>query len=273
MPREGPANEDLFETELDKQGEYPQEFHSATRLREGTSLFERVRKALPNVPLERLRQPFITLIRNELLLGWDELDLMMRDMGKTDWVPDKGWWLYNGSFVEYLPTGRSKSWPGERNSAIFFNTGAHWSAHRLQQDSQDKADKLYSGMVRARPFRSTDAPLAGEQDGLATDASAQARHHLPIDDRAAFRMLDRPGASLPGHRARSQPTFGDATMVVRLDILPHLRSALGSRSRCSCATRSQSEGRSRSLPQHHRADRTTHRRSFPVRRSSSSPLD
>ena len=148
-----PGASSPFERQADKRGEYPQEFHSQTWLKPDTDFFRQVREALPDVPLQRLKRPFITFVRNELLLDWPEIDSMLKEQGKTDWDPEGGWWLYNASYTEFLPTDRTPKWPGEQNSILFFNTGAHWSANRFKLDDQAVADRMYGRMVRPARVR------------------------------------------------------------------------------------------------------------------------
>ena len=146
-----PGHSSPFAVEVEGRGHYPQEFYPRISLKPGTAFFDRIRAAMPSVPLERLEQPFVTFVRNELLLDWPEIDVKLREMGKDNWQPERGWWLYNASYAELLPKGFSRKWPGERNSIVVLNTGAHWSADRFQMQpvvDQSKAERLYVHMVR-----------------------------------------------------------------------------------------------------------------------------
>ena len=69
---------------------YPLEFEIGLSLRPHTPLFARVQAALPHVPVARLSQPFVRLIRDELLLPWPEVQAMLAEVGHPPWDPMAG---------------------------------------------------------------------------------------------------------------------------------------------------------------------------------------
>jgi len=82
-----------------------------------------------------------------------------------------GYYLYNETHSDWLPTSAPRSWVGERNSIAFVNTGAHWNAALLKWRDQATAERVYAMMVRSRRC-----------DGLTMQV-----------DRVAPQLLSRPG--------------------------------------------------------------------------------
>lgn len=172
---------DLFVESRTMRDGYPQEFWTTVTLNAASPHFARLRAALPHVPDDRFRRPFLHFVRNELLLPWPELQGMLSEYGHRKWDPMAGWYLYNATYEEFLPSDPTPRWKGERNSVVTLNSGAHWNAHRFNLTDQRIADAMFVDMVRrGRSDVADDRP--GRSRVPSSGRPSQARHHLPLDD-------------------------------------------------------------------------------------------
>ena len=197
---------DLFVESRTMRDGYPQEFWTTVTLNPHSPHYPRYRAALPHVPEERLKRPFLSFARNELLLPWPELQGMLSEYGHRKWDPMAGWYLYNATYEEFLPSDPTPRWKGERNSVVLLNSGAHWTANRFNLTDQRIADAMYIDMVGLRSSHSADC--AGRARLPTARRPTQAGHHLPLDDRRSLQLLGgrSAGPLCPADRHRAQST-------------------------------------------------------------------
>ena len=265
---------DLFVESRTMRDGYPQEFWTTVALNQHSPHFPRFRAALPHVPDERFKRPLLSFARNELLLPWPELQGMLSEYGHRKWNPMAGWYLYNATYEEFLPSDPTPRWKGERNSVVLLNSGAHWNANRFNLTDQRIADAMFVDMVR----RSSSPDLTSQADRVSRrlaarpkldiiyrsmtvghfncwEAEAPARHALQLGSE-----LNRPDPAKPWVRRRCLCTADRAGSDVRLDVVPLVRSSLVRCPRPRRAPSAHSARRASRLSERVRRHRSAHRR-------------
>lgn len=154
---------------------YPQEHQASLSLHPGTALFARIQAALPHVPPERLTQPFVRLVRDELLLPWPEAQAMLAKVGHPPWDPLAGayrslsrtclklpgYYLYNETHTDWLPSHPAVSWPGEQNS-VAVRAALSRPSHRAVRQQRSPLERCNPQAERS----------ADDRDGLRDDGAS-----------------------------------------------------------------------------------------------------
>lgn len=108
---------------VEKELKLPGSIQYTFMVKNGSAVQNMLHEALPNVPLDRLKQPFVRAIRHDTLLTPEEMMRLAKQRGLEPKFAD---WLHKEEWRDLLPRGEAK-WAGQDSTVLFLNTGAHLS--------------------------------------------------------------------------------------------------------------------------------------------------
>ncbi|KAK4055007.1 hypothetical protein OIO90_003348 [Microbotryomycetes sp. JL221] len=133
---------------INKEVRFPSgDVHYVYTIKNGSAMQTLLHAHLPNVPVERLRQPFARAIRHDTLLHPDVITELAEGQDGLRTTPVFKDWLKHDAWSAALPTG-AVTWPGQDNSILLINTGAHWSRICFGVPERDNVIELATAVAK-----------------------------------------------------------------------------------------------------------------------------